>query len=211
VTSSATLVTDGSSDAALLPVLRWLLGEVASDRVDLRWADLRSLRTPPKLLRDRLAAAIEYYPCDLLFVHRDAEHPDRLHLRREEIDRANETGVRHICVVPVRMLESWMLFDERALREAAGRPSGRERLDLPGSRSWATIADAKGVLHGALRAASGATGRRARQFDPDAAVHRLSNLIHDWGPLRQLPAFQQLEREVRQAFGAPSDASRSER
>jgi len=87
----------------------------------LRWADLRGLPAPPSGLRDRVTRAVELYPCQLLFVHRDAEGQEP-ELRYEEIRTSNQTGRLHVAVVPVRMQEAWLLHDEGALREAAGRP-----------------------------------------------------------------------------------------
>ena len=69
-----TLFTDGPTDEVLLHPLRWLLinnGVVRS--IEAAWADLRTLPTPPTQLVDKIRAAIDLYPCDLIFVHRDAE------------------------------------------------------------------------------------------------------------------------------------------
>ena len=69
-----TLVSDGTSDRALLPILSWLLrGFCGSLPIQLALADLRRLRNPPRSLVGRIERSIELYPCDLLFVHRDAE------------------------------------------------------------------------------------------------------------------------------------------
>ncbi|MEZ4294088.1 MAG: hypothetical protein R3B70_03860 [Polyangiaceae bacterium] len=56
-----TLLPDGSSDRALLPLLRWLLRERSTAPFELTWADLRRLRQPPSKLADRVKAK------DLLF------------------------------------------------------------------------------------------------------------------------------------------------
>jgi hypothetical protein len=194
----ATLLTDGSSDTVLVPILRWVLTETTSEPFDLRWADLRPLRVPPKSLRERIESAIELYPCGVLFVHRDAErqNPD---WRYAEVLRENKTHVSCVCVVPVRMQEAWLLHDEVALRAAAGRPSGTDPLELPSISKVEALANPKEILHQALRLASGAKGRRAKQFSPAQAAHRLADLICDWSPLRELDAFQRLESDVRQA------------
>ena len=63
-----TLLPDGSSDAAMMPVLTWLLRESrVRCAIQESWADLRRLRKPPKTLVDRLSSSLELYPCDLLF------------------------------------------------------------------------------------------------------------------------------------------------
>lgn len=196
MTLQITLVTDGSSDKALMPVLRWLFGQVTPEPIELRWGDLRGLPRPSTTLGDRLTCAVNLYPCQLLLVHRDAEKQPA-QLRYDEVRAANQTQLPHACVVPVRMQEAWLLLDELALREAAGRPSGTDPLNLPAPWQWESTPDPKQVLHQALVTASGARGRRAKQFQPARAAHRLAELVRDWSPLRRLSAFQRLERDVR--------------
>ena len=194
-----TLVTDGSSDRVLMPILEWLFRGMTLEPVELRWADLRGLPSPARELRARLSLAVDLYPCQLLLVHRDAERADADD-RRAEVAAANATGVPHVTVVPVRMQEAWLLHDEAALRFAAGCPSGNEPLDLPVASRWEELPDPKGVLHRALLTASGATGRRAKKFHAGTAAHHLAQRIEDWSPLRQLSAFRRLEADLRAAM-----------
>ncbi|MSP58846.1 MAG: hypothetical protein EXR72_00625 [Myxococcales bacterium] len=182
-------------------MLRWLCGKITLAAIEVRWADLRGVPNPPMGLGERLTLAVELYPCRLLFVHRDAENQEP-RLRYEEIWGANGTGCSHVCVVPVRMQGAWLLHNADALRRAAGRPSSTAPLELPTRRQWEALPDPKGILHQALRTASGATGRRAKKFSPEKAAHRLADLIDDWSPLRQLPAFQLLEADTRAALVA---------
>src|SRR6266581_519353 len=105
-----TLVSDGSTDAALCHILRWsLLAHQVVHPIVATWAELRRLRNPPTGLEARIRASLDLYPCELLFVHRDAEResPDG---RRDEIRRAVDAacGVTPpaVCVVPVRMTEA---------------------------------------------------------------------------------------------------------
>ena len=128
-------------------------------------------------LEDRLIAAINHYPCSLLFVHRDAEGQDP-RVRYDEIQAANRTSYDHVCVVPVRMQEAWLLHDETAIREAAGRPSGRGSLHLPPLNRRESVADPKQVLHGALRAASEVRGQRAKRFKPGRGGSSLGGSDH---------------------------------
>jgi hypothetical protein len=148
---------------------------------------------------ERLDVAKRLYPCNILFVHRDAESQDQ-EVRHNEIRVANTTGVSHVCVVPVRMQEAWLLHNEGALREAADRPSGTDPLDLPPADRWERLPNPKATLHNALRVASGATGRRAKKFKLARAAYRLAELIDDWSPLRPLRAFTQLELDTRNAL-----------
>ena len=201
MTLRATLVTDGPSDRVIEPILRWLMRRLTTAEFEIRWADLRGLSRKPSNLAEKLAVAIQEYPCRLLFVHRDAEGQDP-QVRYAEIDRAVDSaaGISQVGVVPVRMQEAWLLHDETALREAAGRPSGTEDLGPPPPHRWERLPDPKKVLHEALRTANGAKGRRARSFKPGRAAHRMANLITDWTPLCALAAFAQLEADTRTAL-----------
>lgn len=199
MTLRATLVTDGTSDVVLLPVLQWLMRQLTPADFEIRWADPRAFPEKPRSLAERLAVAIQMYPCQLLFVHRDAEKQDPI-TRYQEIAAANRTGHSHVCIVPVRMQEAWLLHDEAALREAAGRPTGTEELGLPPAHRWDKLADPKRVLYEALRAANGAKGRRAKGFKPGRAAHRLADLITDWTPLRSVDAFARLEADTGSAL-----------
>ena len=191
------LLGDGSSDRALLYILTWLLRDhgVALP-IQAEWAELRDLPNPPRQLADRIRTCLELYDFDLLFVHRDAEavsHEARVEEIRKVLDTVDDWDPpRAICVVPVRMTEAWLLFDESAIRSAAGDPSGRQPLSRP-TRAWDRLPDPKAVLHGLLRGASGLSGRRLRRFRSHERVQRIAAFIGDFSPLRSLAAFQALD------------------
>jgi hypothetical protein len=190
-----TLVADGTSDRVLLPILTWSLNQQQVTPVVSRWVDFG--RIPhQESTEDRCKAALELYPCDVLFVHRDAEAQPS-HFRRQEIANALRwTLVRHIPVIPVRMTEAWLLADEQAIRSAAGNPNGRENLYLPDIRRLEDLPDPKRVLHNALTAAGGRNARR-RSFSVGERVHRIPTYIDDYSCLNVLPAFQTLQLDIR--------------
>lgn len=200
-----TLLADGSSDRALLPLLGWLLQQHSARAFQRQWADLGALREPPRNLAGRIQAALELYPCDLLFVHRDAERESRdLRVReiRQHLARLPDQPV--VCVVPVRMQEAWLLFDEPSLRRAADNPRGHMPLPLPSLGEIEAIPNPKALIHELLREASGLRPGRLQRFHTAPRVHRLAELIEDFGPLRGLSAFQALERDLRGLLEAKS-------
>jgi hypothetical protein len=208
-----TLVTDGSSDQVLLPLLDWLLQQHSPHIFQSQWADLRRLRRPPTKLAERIRQALDYFPCEMLFIHRDAES-ESMHHRLDEIRRALSAvpAPPAVCVVPVRMQEAWFLFDETALRQAAGNPGGRIELNLPPHKSVEQIPKPKKELHDLLKKASELTGRRLENFSAQQRVHRLAQLIEDYTPLRSLSAFQRLEGDLKavlkkHAWARPADNS----
>jgi len=191
-----TLLSDGSSDRALIPILTWLLRQaLPTSAIEPHWADLRRVPEPPSALAERICLAIELYPCDLLFVHRDAETApmtDRVAEIRTAVRESAPTRPPAVCVVPVRMTEAWLLFDEDAIRSAAGNPNGRVTLDLPAIGGLEAIPDPKQLLYDCLREASELYGRRLKKFRPAARAVQVTQYISDYSPLRQLPAFRAL-------------------
>jgi hypothetical protein len=197
-----TLVTDGASDRVLLRHLRWLLEQHLCSTISIQpqWADLSRLRQKARGLGERVRSALELYPCDMLFIHRDAEEPNASR-RYEEIEQVAQdiggTTPAIVSVVPIRMTEAWLLFDEGAIRRAAGNPKGRDSLSLPTPIAGAEcLPDPKDTLRDALRSASGLTGRRRRKFAVSDAVYRVAEYVDDFSPLRGLSAFDRLEKDL---------------
>jgi hypothetical protein len=193
-----TLLSDGSSDRMLIPILEWLLDEIGVTAQQVRWANKLYFSRKCRTLFERANEAVSIEPCDILFIHRDAETAS-LAERLEEI-RNNLEGLQtsYVRIVPVRMSEAWLLVDESAIRKAAGNPTGRDPLDLPKTRALESLPDPKDVLRAALRKAANVSGRRARKFERDlrSTIHRVGEYIEDFTPLRKLPAFMAFEAEL---------------
>jgi len=201
-----TLLSDGPSDKALMPILAWLLRQhVPNLPIQPSWSDLRRLRTPPRELHERIQESIKLYPCDLLFVHRDAETTS-LEERLSEINQAvsNASVDRQmpavICVVPIRMTEAWLLFDINAIRQAAGNPNGTLPLNLPALSDIEGLPDPKRILRDKLYAATELGAHRKRRFDTNIAVQRIPECIEDFSSLRSLSAFVALEEELKRTL-----------
>lgn len=200
-----TLLGDGTSDRALVPIIDWTLRQHFSNQLfQSQWADFSLLPDPPPSgrLSERIQRAVDLYPCDWLFVHRDAER-QAIADRHQEITEAWKNigrwseNRRVISVVPVRMTEAWLLFDEQAIRMAAGNPSGRQPLILPPLRTLETLPDPKHLLQSFLREASGLNGRQLRKFNISRAVQLVATNVRDYSPLRALDAFTTFYESVR--------------
>jgi hypothetical protein len=198
-----TLVSEGSSDRALLHPISWILRRKVSEntKVEGEWADLRFVRSKPTTLAEKIRIGLELYPCDLLFVHRDRDG-NTVDSRREEISQAvleacdGRQNPAYVCVIPIRMLEAWLLFDKSAIRRASGNPNGRINLDLPAINRVEQIADPKTRLHTYIRTASQATGRRLQRMNIGHCVYLISSYIADFSPLLPLLAFDALDRDI---------------
>lgn len=198
-----TFVGEGPSDAALVPILQWLLRQkLPGVNPHGGPPNFRRLRRPPRSLIERISMAVTLVPCDLLFVHRDADsadHATRTRVIRDALEAARATNSAFpsaVPVVPVRMLEAWLLFREfeAAVRSAANNPGGRQGLTLPPVRRIERLRDPKQTLRELIHQASGLRGRHLDRVrvNPTDVV----SWISDFSPLRQLPAFQALEADV---------------
>lgn len=186
-----TLVADGPSDEALVPLLDLLLEEHSPVPYRLVFAEPAGVGHQ---LSPRLQKALRDHPCDILLIHRDAEAvevDDRLEEIKREVARGGVT-VKYVCVVPVRMTESWLLVDEAAIRRAVGNPNGRGRLEIPPINRLESV-DAKDVLFRALENATEHGVNRLRRFVPERYRRRVAELIQAKDALRRLPSFARTE------------------
>ena len=186
-----TLLTDGSSDRVLIPIINWALDQIDGVRYNSQYAEI-SLKQSAGLFR-RAEAAVNVYECDILFVHRDAEKfamASRIQEIKKQLIKLNKP---YIPVVPIRMTEAWLLVDEQAIRSAASNPNGKATLNLPGVDKLEGLHDPKNVLLESLKLASELPPGRLRKFRPETCSHRVAELISDFSQLRNLSAFVQFE------------------
>jgi hypothetical protein len=202
-----TLLTDGSSDRALLPLLTWVLIENGvTGAIQPEWADLRRVKLPRSTLAVRIEMSLALYPCDILFVHRDAE-AQPWQRRQAEIQQAlaeldGPALPVSVHVIPVRMQEAWLLFDEAAIKAAAGNRHYAEALELPPLNRLESLPNPKAELYDRLKRASGLSGRRLRSLNVARLARLVAQNIESFEPLRQLEAFRRLEQNVRVALGS---------
>jgi hypothetical protein len=190
-----TLLADGTSDEVILPIINWLI-EQHCPGARILPAFARDFGPVGNALEVRVATALRNFPCDLLFVHRDAEGMSREDRVAEVTDAMRDLGTPFIPVIPVRMTEAWLLSDEAAIRFAAGNASGRLALNLPRRRQWETLADPKAVLFEALTAASGRSGRALAKFRPEKARGLVTQRSESFAALRGLQAFDAFESDL---------------
>lgn len=194
---TATLVTDGSSDRLLVPLIELLF----STHTELAYQVNCAEGLPPLSsgLKARIDSALELFPCDFLFVHRDAEGVAAM-VRQQEIEMCwpdTQQTTTLICVVPVRMTEAWLIANEKPIRSAVGNPNGVGLLGLPPIKDIETLPDPKSILFEALKAASGLSASRKRRFNPHQYRHRVSELMDDLDSVRKLCSFRHLEAQIK--------------
>lgn len=197
-----TLIADGSSDEALMPILTWLLRENGVTlAIQEQFADFGEAHLPQKFdLAAKIREGVRLYPCELLFVHRDAENQTRERRIEEIAEAVEQANLDHvipiICVVPIRMQEAWLLFDEMAIRCAANNSNSHHPLELPPIQRLENLPNPKEKLHESLKVASGLKGRRLDNFHTRYNAKRVPQFIEDFSPLRELSAFAALEKDL---------------
>ncbi|MBN8653023.1 MAG: hypothetical protein J0L67_16445 [Cytophagales bacterium] len=199
-----TLIADGSSDSTLLTVIKWLLDDVyPTIAVQRSFADFRHLPKPPQAgdIQARIDCASQYYPFDILIYHRDAESRDKgIVLQRKNEILANLVDSEIVvCVIPVEMMEAWLLISGEAIKKAAGNRGYNKDMKLPAIQAIEAVSNPKDLLHQILKQVSGLKGRRLNSFNVHQAVHLVAENISDFSSLRQLNSFRVFEKDLREA------------
>ena len=196
-------MTDGSSDKVLTVILTWVIRELLPNAsIQSKFADLRKLSNPPRSLEDRMLSALKGYPCEILFIHRDSENQP-LDKRKNEImeawNKVRKPNQKNsvVAVIPVRMSETWLLCDAEAIKAASGNPNGRVNLKMPSIKRLEDESNPKKLFHSLIQRASELKGRNLTKLNVHRSVHLVAEYTKDFSPLRNLPAFQKLEEEIK--------------
>lgn len=199
-----TLIGDGSSDKALVNIIKWLLGDLYPHLpIYGQYADFRKLPNPP-VNGDVLAqveSAQRYYTFDILFYHRDAESNKKniVQVRKAEVlsQITSEHSSKTVCVVPVVMMETWLLISESAIKKAAGNRNYKGVINLPSPTTLENIKEPKDILHDYLKEVSGLKKRNLKNFNVHQAVHLVAENINDFSLLRHLESFKVFEADLK--------------
>jgi hypothetical protein len=150
---------------------------------------------------------------EALVIHIDADAPSVERAMRERytpgldlVQAAREAGTdvcRHLIpLVPIRMLESWMLADGLKLREVIGTDESEQALGLPAvPHQVEHIPEPKRVLADVLRRAFGNNRRRQRRATQDLPqIQELLGRQIRLDQLRRVPSFVTFETLLASAF-----------
>jgi len=194
------LLGDGTSDRILIEPIRWLLIEKFPDTAfNFEFTALKKKGSKKRSLNERICLALELFPCDVLFVHRDVEKEDYATRLNEVVAACAKCGCEipvYVPVLPCRMTEAWFLISEEAIRNAVGNPYGTVKLDLPLARKLERIPDPKKELLALLQEATELSARRLKKFNPFSAIHHTAQHITDFSPLRVAASFKELETAI---------------
>lgn len=202
-----TLIADGSSDMALMNIIKWVLDDLFPKIPNKgSFADFRMLQNPPKKndVKNQVKYAQYYYPFDILFYHRDAESnsneiiDQRILEIKEQLEEVLHS--KTVFIVPIVMMESWLLLDETAIKKAAGNKNYRDEIILPSIKKIEAIKEPKLFLHDLLIEVSGLKSRQLKNFNVNQAVHLVAENISDFSLLRGLKAFNRFELDLKSAI-----------
>ncbi|MGQ7861000.1 hypothetical protein ACUN0G_17140 [Pseudomonas sp. 32A] len=197
------LTGEGSSDLRLVEHIQTILIDEGFSEVSGEIPDLGLFRPAVgRSVRDKLVALAKYYPhADVIFVHRDADNVGAA-VRETEISGACEGIVeldRIISIVPVTMLETWLLADADAIKRVAGNSGRRGGINcIPATRRLEDARDTKQILMDALCEASETQGARLGKFKKRFSEMRarLTVDLDPNGPVQELPSYQVFRQKI---------------
>jgi len=153
---------------------------------------------------NKLRFILKLYPsADVIFVHRDADNAG-LAKRLNEIQRAAAlVGAEQavIPVIPICMLETWLLTDITAIRRVSGNANGKHQIpSLPEINRLEQVKNSKSLLDSVLCEASSLAGNRLKKFRSQFSQMRarLTLELDVAGPVNGLPSYQDFRKSLRQ-------------
>jgi len=196
-----TLIADGSSDKTLLRIIKWLLDDLYPKMpTEGVLADFRGLPQPPKTLNEKLNAAKRFFPYDIIFIHRDAESVSTKAIQQRLTEIGKEIGEvefnKSVCIIPIKMMETWLLIDVEAIKKAAGNRNFQGIINLPNIKKLEKEQQPKKLLHDLLKESCGLKGRNLKNFNENKAIHLVAENIQDYSILRNLEAFRCFEKNL---------------
>jgi len=198
------LYAEGPSDARFLPPIiqrtaESIIAQYGQDTVDV----LEPIIIPNQQNRRRedciLGAAHEARGYHALIVHSDADSENTNLARSQRIQpgfdlvsHSNEKVCKHLIpLIPVHMIEAWMLADHIALRATIGTDISPENLGLPSRPALVELdANPKHTLNEVIRKAISHRSRRHRQIDFNARQETLARTI-DLSVLGSVPSYKE--------------------
>ncbi|MBF8792230.1 DUF4276 family protein [Pseudomonas monteilii] len=197
------LIGEGSSDLRLVEHIESILVGEGFTEVNGEAPDFSVFKNKIGCsVGEKLQAIVSHYPsADVIFVHRDADRAG-IDERVREIFEAIPNCIRHhkvIPVVPVTMLETWLLADAEAIKRVAGNRGYRGDLpNVPALRALENVRDPKALLLQTLCEVSGTTGARLTKFKKRFGEMR-ARLTFDLdpdGPVSDLESYKVFRREI---------------
>lgn len=209
------LIAEGPTDIRFLPsVIERTFVEVAFDCDNdiepyVRCLDVDKVKLGfNEYVEKASRQGVEEMGMDILCVHTDADSKDTEKAYVEKInpakkflaDKEGELCRNLTPIVPVRMVEAWMLADKELLKQEIGTQVSNEELGI--NRMPELYPNPKETIIQAIgKSRQGMTKRRRKDLDISELYASIGTKI-DLDKLRDLPSYRQFEEEVRAAYKA---------
>lgn len=179
---------------------------------DIEILDIHEIRVPKgKFVETMLSASkkgIEKYSISVLCIHADADGKDIGQVMEYSftpflkcLSQQNDSEYCKVIIpiIPIRMMEAWMLADKELLKKKINA------LNLPDStlgieKKPETYSNPKALIEEAIRIANAGKTKRRRYAIGIAELYEDIGLSIELEALRQLPSFKHFEEGVRNAF-----------
>lgn len=197
------LTGEGPTDLRLAEHIENLLIEGGFSEVSGETLDPKNFGNKiGRSVREKIRFIINHYKnIDVIFVHRDADQQGLIQREREVYESSDGIIEKNkiIPVIPVTMLETWLLADRDAIKRIAGNPQHKGSLAcLPPIKNIEKVLDPKKRLLDALCEASGLQGRSLALFKKRFSEMRarLTFDLDPEGPIKQLSSYQHFRDKI---------------
>lgn len=207
------LTTEGTTDIRFLEhVVRRTFEDVAFDcpqDVEVYLYVIPSLKIGksfPQYVKDTSRLAWEMYGVMSLAVHTDADRDsyeqrmaNKIVPARKELEGLDEEEYCKLLtpVIPVRMMEAWMLADKKLFKEEIGTDLSDAALGI--ERNPEVLPDPKSVIEEAIRIATDGLPKR-RSRPTIAELYEVIGNAISTDALMSLSSYQKFKEEVRETF-----------
>jgi len=196
------LVGEGTSDLRLVDHIESILIEEGFSEASGEAPDLSRFNPAGRDIRSKIECITKHFPeSDLIFIHRDSDSTPPQKRENEIYEAAkNLTDVNRIIpIIPVTMLETWLLADIEALKQVAGNPKFNGNIKkLQKIQKLEEVRDSKQLLLEVLCTISETEGSRLQKFKkrfPEMRA-RITYGLDPNGPIRQLPSYQSFRKRI---------------
>ena len=202
------LYAEGSVDTHFLPPVIQRTSEMILAHYGLNLVDVPEILIIPKkqgkLDQCILEASYEAKHCHALLIHNDADNlgyskarQQRFNPGFELVQQSRDERCRSLVpVIPVRMIEAWMLADCDVLRNVLGTNLSPQDLGLP---ARATLVEAithpKEVLNEIVRKLNAVRSRRRPAINLNTKYEALARQI-DLNKLLEVPAYKEFVNDL---------------
>lgn len=208
------LNTEGATDVRFLTdIIKRTFDDIAFEcQNDIEILDIQQIAVKKQefvpMIIEASRKGVENYGISILCVHRDADDADTKNVINysfsplfEEMAELDETEYCKIIipVIPVRMMEAWMLADTQLLKGFINASRMQDR-ELGIEREPEKYADPKAVIEDAIRKANAGKTKRKRDMIGIAELYEQIGKSIDLERLRQLNSFRTFEDSIRTAL-----------